>query len=225
MVAQPLRAAILISGRGSNMERLIAARGGYEILGVGSDSSAAGGLQIARAAGVSTFAVDRTGPTGAKITIEQQKDALWGWIESLSPDLVLLAGYMQIVPARWIARFKRRILNIHPSLLPAFPGLDTHRRAIEARAAQHGATVHIVDEGIDTGAVIAQAALSVGEAETDGSLSARVLELEHRLYPWVVEMVASGGIALSPEVSFTTDARNIAKQLGFSLPKESSKGA
>ncbi len=200
------------------MERLISAQGRYEILGVGSDSSAAGGLAIARAAGVKTFAVDRTDSAGVKISIDQQKDALWAWIAALNPELVLLAGYMQIVPARWIARFKQRILNIHPSLLPALPGLDTHRRAIEARVAQHGATVHLVDEGIDTGAIIAQAALSVGEAETEESLSARVLELEHRLYPWVVEMVASGGIALSPEVSFTTVARNVAKQHGFLLP-------
>jgi phosphoribosylglycinamide formyltransferase-1 len=218
MVAQPLRAAILISGRGSNMERLISAQGRYEILGVGSDSSAAGGLAIARAAGIETFAVDRTDVAGVKISIDQQKDALWEWIAALNPELVLLAGYMQIVPARWIARFKQRILNIHPSLLPALPGLDTHRRAIEARVAQHGATVHLVDEGIDTGAIIAQAALSVGEAETEESLSARVLELEHRLYPWVVEMVASGGIALSPEVSCTAVARNLSKQHGFLLP-------
>jgi phosphoribosylglycinamide formyltransferase-1 len=200
------------------MERLISAQGRYEILGVGSDSSAAGGLAIARAAGIETFAVDRTDVAGVKISIDQQKDALWEWIAALNPELVLLAGYMQIVPARWIARFKQRILNIHPSLLPALPGLDTHRRAIEARVAQHGATVHLVDEGIDTGAIIAQAALSVGEAETEESLSARVLELEHRLYPWVVEMVASGGIALSPEVSCTAVARNLSKQHGFLLP-------
>ena len=216
MVAHPLTAAILISGRGSNMKRLIEAQRSYKIIGVASNKSSAQGLEVAKAAGIAVHAVDREQSTG-RIAIEDQKAQLWDWIKKLKPDLVLLAGYMQIVGKAAIAAFPRRIINIHPALLPALAGLDTHARAIAEKHKVHGATVHLVDAGIDTGEIIAQASLQIKPCDDEHSLAARVLELEHKLYPWVIEMIANGNLTLEPKINFSELAKSSAKLNGFSL--------
>lgn len=187
------------------MKRLLEAQDGYRVTGVASNRASAPGLAIAQEHNVLTFAA----PT---------KPELWEWISSQAPNLVLLAGYMQIVAPESIAKFPRRIINIHPALLPALPGLDTHARALREGHKRHGATVHLVDCGVDTGEIIAQAGLDVAADETDQTLSERVLALEHQLYPWVVTMIATGQIVLSPAITYSEQARNDAKRRGFLLP-------
>lgn len=187
------------------MKRLIETQDGYCVSGVASNRSAAPGLAIAQGHDIPIFSA-------------AQKPELWDWIASKAPDLVLLAGYMQIVAPETIAKFPRKIINIHPALLPALPGLDTHGRALREGHKRHGVTVHIVDCGVDTGEIIAQAGLDIETNETEESLAARVLALEHQLYPWVVSNIAKGEISLSPTVTFSAAARNDATQRGFLLP-------
>jgi len=140
------------------------------------------GLAWARSQGLPAIALDHK----AHATREAFDAELAAAIERLAPDLVLLAGFMRILTPEFIARFPRRILNIHPSLLPAFPGLHTHRRALEAGVKLHGCTVHLVTPELDSGPIVAQAAVPVLRGDTEETLAARVLEAEHRVYPQVV---------------------------------------
>lgn len=183
------RLAILLSGRGSNFEAIADAveRGAIpnaEIVAVGSDVVDAPGLERARERGLLAFAV----PRGAFGSREAHEKAILGVLEAARPDLICLAGYMRILSPSFVRRYAGRILNIHPSLLPAHAGLEPQRRALEAGDAVSGCTVHVVDEGTDSGPIVRRSPVPILPGDTVESLSARILEEEHRVYP---EAIAS----------------------------------
>jgi len=184
VVAGRLRVAVLISGAGSNMAALIdAARDAdapFEIAVVVSNRPDAGGLAVAGARGVATAVVDHA-PFGRDR--EAHERALQTVLESHGVEVVALAGYMRLLTPWLVQRWAGRMLNIHPSLLPKYPGLDTHARALAAGDAEAGCTVHLVTEGVDDGPVLAQARVPVLPDDTPGSLAQRVLAAEHGLYP------------------------------------------
>jgi phosphoribosylglycinamide formyltransferase-1 len=186
-------AVILISGRGSNMRSIVEARTGLEVKAVIANRPDAGGLAWAGEQGLETEVVDHKQYAGR----EAFDAALAQRIEARRPDLVLLAGFMRILTPAFIERFARRIVNIHPSLLPAFPGLHTHRRALEAGVKVHGCTVHLVTPALDAGPIVGQAAVPVMDDDTEDSLAARVLAAEHRLYPQVVRWFLEDRVELS----------------------------
>lgn len=190
------RVAVLISGRGSNMAALIAAARDpdypADIVLVASNRPDAAGLAHAANAGIATAVVDHTAFVG-KAAFEAALDTR---LRDANADIVCLAGFMRVLSADFVGRWQGRLINIHPSLLPAFPGLDTHARALAAGVARHGATVHFVTADVDAGPVIAQAAVPVLPGDTPETLAARVLEAEHRLYPEALAKVASGRAGL-----------------------------
>ncbi len=192
------RVAILISGRGSNMVALIDAAKAddfpAEIALVVSNEPAAQGLDRARAAGIATAVVDHRPYGKDRAAFER---ALQAAIEPHKIDLICLAGFMRLLTPWFIAQWDARLLNIHPALLPAFKGLDTHARALAAGAKEHGATVHFVVPEMDSGPIIVQEAVPVLPDDTEASLAARVLAVEHRIYPQALRMVAEGGVAES----------------------------
>lgn len=175
------RVAILISGRGSNMAAILAAvRAGEiaaKVVGVISNRPAAPGLALAGEHGVPTIVVDHTAFAG-RSAFERELSAA---IDALAPDLVVLAGFMRVLGADFVARYHGRMLNIHPSLLPAYPGLDTHRQALADGVKVHGCTVHFVTQEVDHGPIVAQAAVAVRDGDDEASLAARVLAAEHRI--------------------------------------------
>jgi phosphoribosylglycinamide formyltransferase-1 len=185
------RVAILISGRGSNMGALIRAaadpRYPAEPALVVSSNPAAPGLALAAEAGVATASVDATG-FGQRDAFEEEIEK---HLAEARVEIVCLAGFMRLLSGVFVGRWHDRILNIHPSILPAFQGLHTHARAIEAGVKLHGCTVHFVRAAMDDGPIIAQAAVPVLPGDTPDALAARVLAVEHRLYPWALALVAS----------------------------------
>lgn len=192
------RVAILISGRGSNMAALIdAARDpAYpaEIVGVLSNIDGAGGLERAARAGIATATVAHK----AFAAKAEHEAAVTAQLEAWGAEIVCLAGYMRLLSADFAARWAGRLINIHPSLLPAFKGLDTHARALAAGVAEHGCTVHHVTAEMDGGPVIAQARINVLGNDTPETLAARVLVEEHRLYPEALRLVARGDAPYRP---------------------------
>lgn len=189
------RVAILISGGGSNMVRLIDSMTGdhpARAVIVGSNDPQAAGLEKARAMGVETFAVDHRQFRGDRAGFEAE---LIKPLLAAQPDILCLAGFMRILTPGFVARFTDRMLNIHPSLLPKYPGLHTHARAIEAGDDEAGATVHLVTPELDAGPVLGQARVPVLPDDTPDSLAARVLVHEHRLYPAVLRRFAQGQMA------------------------------
>ena len=192
------RVAILISGRGSNMRALIEAAQAPDyparIVGVLSSDPQAEGLALAAAAGVAT-ASRAHGTFASREAFEAAIELeLLGW----RAEIVCLAGFMRILSPGFVERWRGRILNIHPSLLPAFRGLDTHRRAVAEGADEHGCTVHFVTPGLDEGPAILEARVKVLPGDTADSLAARVLIAEHRIYPLALAMVARGAARLDP---------------------------
>jgi phosphoribosylglycinamide formyltransferase-1 len=187
---QPI--VILISGRGSNMRALIersqAADAAYSVAAVLSDRADAGGLEVARQLGVDARAVPR--PAGSERAGYDR--VLAAAIMEYSPSLIVLAGFMRILSAEFVERFAGRILNIHPSLLPKYAGLHTHRRALEAHEAEHGVTVHFVTEQLDGGPPVIQARVPVLPGDTETTLSQRVLIQEHIIYPLAVNWFGQG---------------------------------
>ena len=183
-------AVILVSGRGSNMRAIVEARTGIEVKAVISNRPDAAGLAWAAERDIATRIVDHR----EFASREAFDERLALEIERLRPDFVLLAGFMRILTQGFVERFPRRMLNIHPSLLPAFPGLDTHRRALAAGVKLHGATVHFVTPALDDGPIVAQAAVPVLASDTEQSLAERVLAVEHRIYPQVVRWLAEDRI-------------------------------
>ena len=185
------RVAILISGRGSNMVALIAAAKAQdypaEIALVLSNRPDAAGLARATAEGIATAVVDHTAFGKDREGFER---ALQTALEERAIDLVCLAGFMRLLTPWFVRRWEGRLINIHPALLPAFKGLDTHARALAAGVKIHGATVHFVIPEMDSGPVIAQGALAVRDDDTPDTLAARVLALEHRIYPAALRLVA-----------------------------------
>jgi phosphoribosylglycinamide formyltransferase-1 len=189
------RVAVLISGRGSNMAALIEAAQDRnfpaEITLVLSNRGDAGGLLVARSAGVATEVVEHTDFGSDRVAFER---AVQATLEKHRIDIVCLAGFMRLLTADFVGRWQGRILNIHPALLPAFKGLDTHKRAIEAGVDVHGATVHFVVPEMDSGPVIVQGAVKVAAGDTQETLAARVLKVEHRIYPLALRLVAEGRV-------------------------------
>lgn len=187
---------ILISGRGSNMEALVAARDvgnlPVNIAAVISNRPQAPGLVTAAAAGIPTHCLDHQAFAGR----EEFDAALAECIDAFAPDLVVLAGFMRILSAGFVRHYAGRLINIHPSLLPSFAGLHTHRRALEEGVRIHGCTVHFVTPDLDHGPVIIQAAVPVLDDDTEESLAARILIEEHRIYPQAVRWFAEDRLRL-----------------------------
>lgn len=183
-------AVILISGRGSNMRAIVEARTGMQVKAVIANRPQAEGLAWAAAQSIPTRVVDHRNFPGREAFDER----LALEIDGLEPDFILLAGFMRIFSEGFVRRFARRMLNIHPSLLPAFPGLHTHRQALAAGVKLHGATVHFVTPALDNGPIVIQGAVPVLADDTEESLAARVLAVEHRIYPQAVRWLAEDRI-------------------------------
>ncbi|WP_337266527.1 phosphoribosylglycinamide formyltransferase [Oryzifoliimicrobium ureilyticus] len=220
MTSNPKRVVVMISGSGSNMLALIAAAKAddfpVEIVGVVSDKAKAGGIAKAAAEGIPTFVF----PRREYHSKEAHEAAIFGALDQLAPDFVCLAGYMRLLSSEFIRRYEGRILNIHPSLLPLFPGLHTHQRAIDAGMRVAGCTVHFVTEGMDEGPVIGQAAVPVLSSDTAEILAARVLAVEHQIYAPALRRVAEGkvkmedGRAVAVDFSETTPAPGFISLIG-----------
>lgn len=187
---------ILISGRGSNMEAIVRARiPGIHIAAVISNRPGAEGLAFARTHGIATAVVNHT----AHADRASFDAALAECIDAHAPDLVVLAGFMRVLTDGFVRRYERRLLNIHPSLLPAFTGLHTHRRALEAGVKLHGATVHFVTAELDDGPIVVQAAVPVYPDDDEAMLAARVLAQEHVIYPQAVRWFAEDRLSFDAQ--------------------------
>jgi phosphoribosylglycinamide formyltransferase-1 len=199
VTARPLRIAVLVSGRGSNLDAILRACAAgtlpAQVVQVISNRPGAGGLTLAAAAGVPAAVVDHR-QFADRAAFE---DALDAQLATVPCDLLVLAGFMRVLTAGFVARHSGRLINIHPSLLPAFPGLDTHARALAAGVTEHGASVHFVTAAVDGGPLIAQIRVPVRASDTPDTLAARVLAAEHRLYPMVLGWYAQGRLALAGE--------------------------
>jgi phosphoribosylglycinamide formyltransferase-1 len=199
---------ILISGRGSNMEAIVTAcrqeRWPAQVACVISSKAGAGGLSFATAAGIPNVVVDAKSHTSRDTFERALRDA----IDHHQPDCIALAGFMRVLSEDFVHRYADRMLNIHPSLLPSFAGLDTHQRALAAGVRAHGATVHFVSPIVDAGAIVAQAMVPVHHDDTVESLSARVLAAEHRLFPRAIDwflskkaVLTDGRVVLSDDIA------------------------
>ena len=193
LAPRPARLAVLLSGRGSNFSALAAAceRGEIpaRIVLVLSDREGAQGLERAGRMGIRVAAVPRKGFAGR----EAHEEAVLAELEREEPDLVCLAGYMRLLSASFVASFPLRILNVHQAILPAFPGTEAQRQAVEYGVRVSGATVHFVDAGVDSGPIVGQEAVPVGEGDDAAALAERILPVEHRLYVDSVRKVLAGG--------------------------------
>jgi phosphoribosylglycinamide formyltransferase-1 len=187
-----MRAVILISGRGSNMQALLEAGLPVEFACVISNRPDAAGLRVAADLGVPTVVVNHRDHPGR----DEFDAALAAEIDRHRPDLVILAGFMRVLTEDFVRHYARRMINIHPALLPAFPGLDTHARALAAGVRLHGCTVHFVTPEVDAGPIIAQAAVPVRADDTPQTLAARVLRQEHHIFPLAVRWLAEGRVRL-----------------------------
>lgn len=194
-MSEHCRVVVLISGNGSNLQALIDASSGsrYEITAVISNNPEAFGLQRAAASGIPTLIINHREFTD-RITFDR---ALLAKLDQLNPDLIVLAGFMRILSPEFVAHFADRIVNIHPSLLPRYPGTNTHQRVLEAGDAEHGASVHFVTEELDGGPVIAHGVVPVRNDDTAGFLQERVHTVEHRIYPQVVSLFAEGRLKMT----------------------------
>jgi phosphoribosylglycinamide formyltransferase 1 len=191
------RIVVLASGSGTNLQAILDqlhGRDGIEVVGVGSDKPEAPALERGRRADVDAAVF----PSADYDDRPARDEAMGDWIESHGADLVVLAGYMQLLSAGFVQRFRNRVVNVHPALLPDFPGLDAIGQALAAGVATTGVSVHFVDEGVDTGPVIAQrevpAPAGIGRAE----LEAAVHAVEHELYPEAIRMIAEGRVRIDP---------------------------
>jgi phosphoribosylglycinamide formyltransferase-1 len=193
---------ILISGRGSNMQAILEAQLQVTVAAVISNEPQAAGLAIARARGVATRSVDHRAYAGRAAF----DAALAREIDALKPDLVVLAGFMRILTDDFVRRYSGRLLNIHPSLLPAFTGLHTHRRALEAGVKVHGCSVHFVTPHLDHGPIVIQAAVPVLPGDSEDTLAARVLAQEHRIYPQAIRWFCDGRLEITPRATVVLKA-------------------
>ena len=184
---------ILVSGRGSNMQAIVdAAIPGARIAAVISNRPDAGGLEFAARHGIATAVVDHK----AYADRAAFDRALAECIDGYDPDLVILAGFMRVLTDDFVRHYEGRLINIHPSLLPSFPGLHTHRRALEAGVRVHGATVHFVTPTLDCGPIIVQAVVPVLPGDDEARLATRVLQQEHRIYPQAVRWFVAGRLSI-----------------------------
>jgi phosphoribosylglycinamide formyltransferase 1 len=190
------RVAVLISGRGSNLAALIAAAAAdypAEIVFVLSNRADAGGLSFASQRGIATVVIDHTRFGKDREAFER---AMQAELERQRIDIVCLAGFLRLLTPWFVDRWRGRMINIHPALLPAFKGLDTHERALATGVKIHGATVHFVVPDMDAGPIIVQGAVAVAEDDTPDSLAARVLKIEHVIYPRALRLVADGRVTI-----------------------------
>jgi phosphoribosylglycinamide formyltransferase 1 len=186
---------VLISGRGSNLEAILKARLPVKVVAVISNNPQANGLAVARAHGIEALALDHK-PFASREAFDAE---LASRVAAFKPDLIALAGFMLILGDAFLARFTNRIVNIHPSLLPAFPGLDTHARALQAGVKIHGCTAHFVTSRLDHGPIIIQAAVPVLAGDSADTLAARVLEQEHRIYPQAIRWFAEDRLVIEKQ--------------------------
>ncbi len=196
MTPEPFRLVVLASGTGSNLQaildRLHAGPEGIRVVGVGSDKVGAPALERARLASIETASFP-----GEGYPDRDARDAAMGdWIEARGADLVVLAGYMQLLGGPFVARFRNRIVNVHPALLPRFPGLDAIGQALEAGVETTGVTVHFVDEGMDTGPAILQREVPVPADRDRAALEAAIHAVEHDLYSEAIRMIAAGRVRI-----------------------------
>ena len=196
-----LKLAILISGRGSNMQAILNAvkKQGIPInpVVVISNKPTAGGLRIAKKYGVKTEIVESKGFQGSRWEYDQKMiDILSKYGITPKNCLICLAGFMRILSPKFIKKFKNRILNIHPAILPSFPGLDAQKRAVDSGVKYSGCTVHFVDEGVDTGPILVQKVVKVKSDDTEETLAKRILSKEHKAYPEAVKLIAENKISV-----------------------------
>jgi phosphoribosylglycinamide formyltransferase-1 len=193
-----MRVAVLASGTGTNLQALldrVHGHEGIEIVAVASDKPAAAALERARAAGV-----PRAAFAGADYRDRVARDdAMAGWLASQGVELVVLAGYMQLLSGGFLHRFPGRVINVHPALLPAFPGLDAVQQALDYGVKVFGVTVHFVDDGVDTGPVILQRAIELPGAAEAEAVMAELQPIEHELLPQAVRLIARGAVSLDPD--------------------------
>jgi phosphoribosylglycinamide formyltransferase-1 len=191
------RLVVLASGTGTNLQAILDTlhgREGIEVVGVGSDKPGARALERARAAGVETAVFPRD-----EYPDRAARDATIGdWIEARGAELVVLAGYMQLLSPAFVARFRNRVVNVHPALLPSFPGLDAIGQALDAGVEVTGVTVHFVDEGVDTGPPILQREVPVPADRDRERLEESIHAVEHELYPEAIRMIARGLVRIDP---------------------------
>jgi phosphoribosylglycinamide formyltransferase 1 len=191
--------AVLLSGEGSNLQAILDqlhGRGEVEVVGVASNRPGARGLERASSAGIETAIFERE-----SYPDRDDRDAdLADWLDARGVELVVLAGFMELLGAPFIRRFAGRIINVHPSLLPAFPGVHAIEQALEYGVRQMGVTVHFVDEGVDSGAIILQEAFAINPYSRDiAAIEDRIHEIEHRLLPQAVKLFAAGAVRIDPE--------------------------
>jgi len=190
---------ILISGSGSNLQAFIEAQKntdfGGQIVAVFSNKGNAFGLTRAKSAGIPAITVQHTDYP----TREDFDQALMDNINQFEPDLIILAGFMRILTAKFVAKFRGKLLNIHPSLLPKYPGLHTHKRALDNQDEFHGTSVHFVTEELDGGPIIAQAKTKINQDDSEEQLVSRIQELEHQLYPATASLMLNGQIELKQD--------------------------
>jgi phosphoribosylglycinamide formyltransferase-1 len=197
-VSGSFKLVVLASGSGTNLQAILDrlhGRDGIEVVGVGSDKAEARALERARALGIETAVF----PRGEFPDRARRDDALGDWIEACEANLVVLAGYMQLLSEDFVARFRHRIVNVHPALLPAFPGLDAIGQALAAGVETTGVTVHFVDEGVDTGPPIAQREVPIPPDRDRARLEAAVHAVEHKLYPEAIRMIAQGRVRIDAD--------------------------
>jgi phosphoribosylglycinamide formyltransferase-1 len=188
---------VLASGAGTNLQAIIDAlhgSDGIEIAGVASDKADAKALERAAAAGIETAVFE-----GADFEDREARDAAIGdWIEGRGADLIVLAGYMQLLSSSFVGRFRNRIVNVHPALLPSFPGLDAVEQALQHGVKVTGVTVHFVDEGVDSGPIIVQRPVPVPPDRDRAALEEAIHSTEHALYPQAIELIARGRVRIDP---------------------------
>lgn len=194
---RPFRVAVLVSGEGTNLQAILDrlhGREGVEVACVGASRTSARGLERARAVGIEAAAFE----AAAYPDREARDRALADWLSHRAVDLVVLAGFMELLSSAFVARFRGRILNVHPSLLPAFPGTRAVEQALEYGVRVTGVTVHFVDEGVDTGSIVLQRPLDLSYPADIAEVEERVHEIEHELLPHAVRMVARGAVSVDP---------------------------
>lgn len=193
-----MRVAVLASGMGTNLQALldtVHGRDGIEVVAVASDKPAALALERARGAGVQAAAF----PADAYDDRPTRDQAMGDWLESRDVELVVLAGYMQLLSGPFLARFPGRVINVHPALLPAFPGLHAVEQALDYGVKVFGVTIHFVDDGVDTGPVILQRAIELPEARHADEVLERLHPIEHELLPEAVRLIAHGAVSTDPQ--------------------------
>jgi phosphoribosylglycinamide formyltransferase-1 len=192
-----LNVAVLASGAGSNLQALldrVHGRDGVQVVGVASDKPGAPALERARGAGVPVAVFPASG-----FAERQERDAaLAGWLADREVELIVLAGYMQLLSPGFLARFRGRVINVHPALLPAFPGLHAVEQALAYGVKVFGVTIHFVDEGVDTGPVILQRAVEIPDARSAEEVMERLQPIEHELLPEAVRLIAAGAVVVDP---------------------------